>query len=314
MEGPYRDLGSGFARLGGAEGLRRTPSRVSSVEDALLELLRNSYEAGAHNIYVASRLSKRRYRTLLVLDDGTGIHEAYKDLIFEPGVTNRHLHPNPHLEHHANTAQSSGLSLYHVKEKSENITVCNTSNPTAVKATFDTEKLPESALQSSTRDSKSNLTATARNFLSQIPTNGPKTKIYLSSPTRILATLIKTHIIQKSDIGHLAHTCRRLGFDISQRTLQRIKRRDIRPAFPIAVFEEAVSGSETLQSNEPAPYSFRTSSGSITLDRDERSQIIAILSRAARKSYLEVGELNVESRAGKIQLNAQLYEPEDEYE
>ncbi len=47
MEGPYRDLGAGFARLTGVEGARRSPSRLTHVEDALLELLRNARDAGA---------------------------------------------------------------------------------------------------------------------------------------------------------------------------------------------------------------------------------------------------------------------------
>ena len=36
MEGPYRDLGAGFARLTGVEGVRRGPSRITHVEDVLV--------------------------------------------------------------------------------------------------------------------------------------------------------------------------------------------------------------------------------------------------------------------------------------
>ena len=93
MEGPYRDLGAGFARLTGVEGARRGPSRISYVEDALLELLRNSRDAGATRIYVASTLKNKRYRTLTVIDDGHGIPESHRNLILEPGVTTRHLNP-----------------------------------------------------------------------------------------------------------------------------------------------------------------------------------------------------------------------------
>ena len=93
MEGPYRDLGSGFARLTGPEGARRNPSRLRYVEDALVELLRNARDAGATTIFVASTLKSRRYRVLTVIDDGGGIPETHTDLIFEPGVTSRHLRP-----------------------------------------------------------------------------------------------------------------------------------------------------------------------------------------------------------------------------
>ncbi len=93
MEGPYRDLGAGFARLTGPEGARRGPSRITHVEDALLELARNARDASATSIYVASTLTDRRYRTLTVIDDGHGIPDSHKDLILEPGVTTRHLSP-----------------------------------------------------------------------------------------------------------------------------------------------------------------------------------------------------------------------------
>ena len=95
MEGPYRDLGAGFARLTGVEGARRGPSRIAHVEDALLELLRNAREAGASRIYVASTLKERRFRTLTVIDDGHGIPESLQG--FDP-TTRRYL-PPPRSRH-----------------------------------------------------------------------------------------------------------------------------------------------------------------------------------------------------------------------
>ena len=136
MEGPYRDLGAGFARLAGAEGARRTPSRISSVEDALLELLRNSRDSGARNIYVASVLRNRRYRTLTVLDDGAGIPKSHTDLVFEPGVTTRHLSPT--VQHHDPSPHGAGVSLYHIKDAALDAYVASNANPTSITVTFDT--------------------------------------------------------------------------------------------------------------------------------------------------------------------------------
>ncbi|MCA1849418.1 MAG: ATP-binding protein, partial [Actinobacteria bacterium] len=84
---------------------------MSHVEDALLELLRNAREASARNVFVASTLKHRRYRTLTVLDDGSGIPETHKALIFEPGITTRHL--SPVLDHPNEPPHGAGLSLYH---------------------------------------------------------------------------------------------------------------------------------------------------------------------------------------------------------
>ena len=118
MEGPYRDLGSGFARLTGPEGARRGPSPITHVEDALLELLRNARDAGAARIFVASTLTARRFRTLTVIDDGQGIPDPYADLIFEPGVTTRHLVPVPDPTARASSHHGAGLALYHLKQAS----------------------------------------------------------------------------------------------------------------------------------------------------------------------------------------------------
>src|ERR687889_896558 len=113
VEGPYRDPAAGSTRLTGVEGARRVPSRITHVEDALLELLRNARDAGAANIYVASTLKDRRYRTLTVIDDGHGIPESHKDLILEPGVTTRHL--NPVTQPGDPVVHGAGLSLYQIK-------------------------------------------------------------------------------------------------------------------------------------------------------------------------------------------------------
>src|ERR671910_1783100 len=117
MEGPSRSAGAGFARLTGVEGARRGPSRITHVEDALLELARNARDAGAANIYVSSTLRDRRYRTLTVIDDGHGIPESHRDLILEPGVTTRHLNPVSEPED-PSSPHGAGLSLYQIRSKS----------------------------------------------------------------------------------------------------------------------------------------------------------------------------------------------------
>ncbi|BBL78884.1 hypothetical protein RxyAA322_07380 [Rubrobacter xylanophilus] len=305
MEGPYRDLGSGFARLSGAEGPRRAPSRISCVEDALLQMLRNARDADASRIFVATTLRSRRYRTLTVLDDGHGVPEPYTELIFEPGVTSRHLSPvadgerNPH---------GAGLSLYHIRQNAADARLLHPSSPTAFYAVFDTTHLPERSLQSPSRPSRSNLLATTRSFAARNPT----LSLYYGSPAAILATLLHNRIIQRAGSAEIHSTARRLGLGVSLRTVQRVLRGAVRPAGRISHEgsergggEAGLSGGSSSAGGEgPVLY----------VGEEDRERIADILSRAAQASYLKSGELRLESRPGEVVIRVSVHEPEEEYD
>jgi hypothetical protein len=300
VEGPYRDLGSGFARLTGPEGARRNPSRLRYVEDALVELLRNARDAGATTIYVASTLKSRRYRVLTVIDDGSGIPETHTDLIFEPGVTSRHLRP---VADRDVAPHGAGLSLYHIKNTALDARVISAFSPTALKVTIDTHTLPERALQSGSRPSRSNLQATLASFARTGPT------LFHGPPARILATLLKTRIIQKPDTAAgLRQRAVGLGLDMSLRTVQRVWRGEVMPVGEVSAAKTGEVGREK---------GIRRGSGDgpvLAVGEEERGAIAAILRRAARASYLEIGELQLESRRGEISISARVYEPEEDYE
>jgi Histidine kinase-, DNA gyrase B-, and HSP90-like ATPase len=300
VEGPYRDLGAGFARLTGPEGARRNPSRLRYIEDALLELLRNARDAGATSIYVASTLKSRRYRTLTVIDDGGGIPETHTDLIFEPGVTSRHLHPVPDP---SGAPHGAGLSLYHIKNAALQARVTSASSPTALKFTFDTHTLPERALQSGSRPSRSNLQATLASFAHSRPS------LYHGQPARILATLLKHRIIHIFDTAaELRQRAVGLGLDVSLRTVQRVWRGEVRPV-------GAVSPTRAGDAGRKEGDRRRIEDGPVLVVGEEvRGAVEDILRRAARASFLEVGELQLESRPGEISVRARVYEPEEDYE
>jgi hypothetical protein len=324
LEGPYRDLGGGFARLAGAEGLRRSPTRLRCVEDALLELLRNSRDAGARNICVASTLRSRRYRQLVVIDDGRGIPETHKHLVFEPGVTTRHLDPVPDAGSHGSpesTPHGGGLSLYHIKNAALSAEVLSASSPTTIKIVFDTHNLPEKSLQSRTRPSKTNLPATLARFAARTASNGPR--LYHASPARILVRLLENHIIQRSGDGAIGEARRlreaavHLGLEVSLRTVHRVVAGEIPPA-------EEVGSDMTSEPPIGRPAAGRTHSrvaghfGSggpiLSVGAEDLDEIRGILRRAACSSYLDLAELDVETRPGEVILKAHIYEPEDEYE
>jgi hypothetical protein len=297
VEGPYRDLGAGFARLTGTEGARRAPRPLRCVEDALLELLRNSRDAGATRVFVASTLRSRRYRILTVLDDGEGIPETHADLIFEPGVTTRHLRPVPDPA----GPHGAGLALYHIRNVALRAEVLSTSSPTSIKIAFDTRTFPERSLQSSSRPSRTNLRATLEAFA-----RDNRLTLHYGPPASILATLLRYRIIQPEEgAGRLWQTASALGLEVSLRTVQRVLRGEREPLGRVAG-ERKVAAGRQRGGREDGPV--------LALGEQERASIADILRRAARASYLEVEGVTLESRPGEVHVRARVYEPEEEYE
>jgi hypothetical protein len=263
--------------------------------------LRNARDAGARNVFVASTLKNRRYRILTVLDDGAGIPETHKDLIFEPGVTTRHL--SPVLDGPNAVPHGAGLSLYHLKNAAVSAEVLSASSPTAIRATFDTRTLPERTLQSGSRPSKSNLPATLQSFAEA------DLSLYYASPARILATLMKNHVIQSPETtAALRERATALGLEVSLRTVQRVWRGEIGTARAVVPGDRSAAGrareSRPVQAGGPV----------LALGEQEKGDITDILRRAAKASYLELGDLRLEVRPGEVSVRARVYEPEEEYE
>jgi len=83
------NLGDGFVRLRISEAERRQAKHdIRSVEDVVIELLRNSRDAHASRIFVATG-REGDLRTLVVVDDGTGVPHHLQETIFEPRVTSK---------------------------------------------------------------------------------------------------------------------------------------------------------------------------------------------------------------------------------
>jgi hypothetical protein len=84
------DLGDGYVRLKISEAERRQAFQdINCVEDVFLELLRNSRDAGSKNIFIGTKKIKDKTRVINFVDDGNGIPENLKNLIFEARVTSK---------------------------------------------------------------------------------------------------------------------------------------------------------------------------------------------------------------------------------
>ena len=83
------DLGEGFVKLRISEAERRQALQdINCTEDIVVELLRNSRDAKAKNIFIGTKKTDNK-RILHIIDDGIGIPVKLKDLIFESRVTSK---------------------------------------------------------------------------------------------------------------------------------------------------------------------------------------------------------------------------------
>lgn len=83
------NLGDGFVRLRVSEAERRQAKHdIQHVEDIVVEMLRNARDAGAKSIYVAT-MKEEGARTLLFLDDGSGVPTEMRERIFDARVTSK---------------------------------------------------------------------------------------------------------------------------------------------------------------------------------------------------------------------------------
>lgn len=109
------DFGDGFVRLRSAEAERRQAKHdIRSVEDIVIEMLRNARDAHAHSIYVATG-REGDTRKLVMLDDGDGVPEHMRERIFEARVTSKldTVHMDTWGVH------GRGMALYAIKENAK---------------------------------------------------------------------------------------------------------------------------------------------------------------------------------------------------
>ncbi|MGZ5551966.1 MAG: ATP-binding protein, partial [Nitrososphaeraceae archaeon] len=62
---------------------------IHTVEDIIIELLRNSRDAGSKNIFIGTKKIGENKRVIYCIDDGDGIPPKFHNLIFQARVTSK---------------------------------------------------------------------------------------------------------------------------------------------------------------------------------------------------------------------------------
>jgi anti-sigma regulatory factor (Ser/Thr protein kinase) len=247
------NLGAGFVRLRSSEAERRQALHdIRSVEDIVIELLRNARDAGASRIYIATTRDGNK-RLLTVIDDGSGIPDAMSERIFEPRVTSK-------LDSMTTDdwgVHGRGMALYSIRVNSETARVA-LSVPemgSALEVCANTERLPEKADQSSLpvveKDESGQLHVArgphniARTAVAFALAHRQTLVVYLGSPSEIAATLLEAgsralgseelllrrdadklplpeRLALSRDAAALEENCAALGLSLSERTAHRI--------------------------------------------------------------------------------------------
>ncbi|MCX7831779.1 MAG: ATP-binding protein [Actinobacteria bacterium] len=232
-----KDLGSGFFKLGIQEAEKRQAKHdIRWVEDALLELLRNSRDAKATAIAVGTSLHEGRYREIIVIDNGIGIPDGFHEIIFEPRVTSR---VKDYVEDEYGV-HGRGMALYSIRLNAGDARVCY-SKPyagTSIRVLFDLQVIPERKNQAEkpkiVKTSEGYEIKGQKNILFTILDfylKHPDIEVYLGSPAEVIA-LISNHAsfnalrsaneLKNFDADGLVDFARKLGIQISQRTAYRI--------------------------------------------------------------------------------------------
>jgi hypothetical protein len=272
------NLGEGFVRLRVGEAERRQAKHdIQSVEDAVVEMLRNARDAGAHHIYVATgREGDARYLTMI--DDGVGIPDDMQDRIFDARVTSKL--ETVHMDRWG--VHGRGMALFSISENVSSARVV-TSAPglgSSLRVDVDCSLLPERADQSTwphvgvdddgvagVSRGPHNIIRTCCEFALE---ERSTCEVYLGSASEILSTLrarsdgstptcdllfvddvttipVVSRPSVAADADELMRIASGIGLDLSERTAHRILSGQIKPTRSVLARLQHVSGGQTRE-------------------------------------------------------------------
>lgn len=309
------NLGDGYVRLRVSEAERRQAKHdIQHTEDIVIEMLRNARDAGAHVIYIATQ-KEEGVRTLLFLDDGSGVPHDMQERIFDARVTSK----LETMKMDRWGVHGRGMALFSIKQntRSAEVVESDVGLGSVFRVVVDTTRLKERTDQStwpqSSKDDSGryvcvrgphNIIRTACEF-SLEELHG--CDVYLGTPTEIAATLY-AHAVHELDasrllfleseaelpvvsrLGYAADAAdfiriaRSLGLELSERTAHRILAGTISPI-------RSVSARLLRERIDPADRPKKE----IDLSRDRRglkigSEDLSRFSRAVERDFNDLAE------------------------
>ena len=198
------DLGDGYVRLKISEAERRQALQdINCVEDIIVELLRNSRDAGSKNIFIGTKKIEDRRRKIYFVDDGFGIPPRLQNLIFQSRVTSKLENgiKDPYGFH------GRGMALFSIKLNVDEIKIffSDRLKGASFYLDIDLKKIPEKKDQSVMpqiikMDGDLSIIGGVNNIIKTIiefQLQNRNINFFYGSPTQILATM--REIVRKND-------------------------------------------------------------------------------------------------------------------
>ena len=267
------DLGNGYVRLKISEAERRQALQdINCVEDIIVELLRNSRDAGSKNIFIGTKKLEDKNRIINFIDDGAGIPPNLKDLIFEARVTSK-------LDNGKKDSygfHGRGMALFSIKLNVNDIRLSfsDRSKGASFYLDIDLDKVPEKKDQSIIpqiikMDEDVNIIGGVNNIIKTIiefQLQNKDMNFFYGTPTQVLVTMreifkkdksqgiypsfddweklinfINQNDIKITEIPVLTDNCNLMGeiaekifnMSISRRGIQRVMYNEVKPLFPL---------------------------------------------------------------------------------
>ncbi len=300
-------LGEGFVRLKLGEAEKRQALQdIRCTEDAVIEMLRNARDAGATFIFVATNKTDDK-RHLNILDNGSGIPEAFHETIFEPRVTTKL--DSASMDEWG--IHGRGMALFSIAANADNVRVSQSAKGegSAFCVQIDTTSLGELKDQSTLPDfiegdegeiqlgaGPNNIYKTCASFaLSE----GQSSCTFVGSPAEILASIrtvftsslgngsfpqtrasrpygIFTELVAAADGDALVKAAGNLGLEVSQRTAHRILSGEIKPVRDILrrLREKPKEQRAKTQDRKPHPSTELSTIRKVRLSQEDQSELL----------------------------------------